>query len=116
MMGMRGKRAAALNLLQVVLPVPSMGIRVNGHFWGLAVPICFRLLMQEMPRAFSLAIERAGRSMAARTAMIAMTTSSSISVKPSVNDEWGDTWRVLTTPRFGAAGHDWCPPGADRKG
>src|SRR6267142_2372426 len=47
----------------------------------IAVPICLRLLMQEMLRAFSLAIPRAGRSIAARMEMIAITTNNSISVK-----------------------------------
>ena len=40
------------------------------------------LFMQELPWDWSLAPERAGRSLAARMAMIAMTTRSSMSVKP----------------------------------
>src|SRR5260221_526749 len=44
--------------------------------------ICLVLFMQEMPVAFALAFESAGRSIPARIAMIAMTTSSSMSVKP----------------------------------
>src|SRR6266571_7521622 len=47
----------------------------------IAVPICFRLLMQEMLRAFSLAMPKAGRSIAARIEMMAITTNNSISVK-----------------------------------
>src|SRR6266571_5088648 len=47
----------------------------------IAVPICFRLLMQEMLRAFSLAMPRAGRSIAARMEIMAITTNNSISVK-----------------------------------
>ena len=47
-----------------------------------AMPICFMLFMQEVCLAFDFALERAGKSMAARMAMIAMTTSSSIKVKP----------------------------------
>ena len=39
------------------------------------------LLTQEMAFAFSRALESAGRSMEAKIAMIAMTTSSSIKVK-----------------------------------
>ena len=42
---------------------------------------CFWLLMQLMARAFARALLRAGSSMAARMAMIAMTTSNSIKVK-----------------------------------
>ena len=38
--------------------------------------------MQDMLRAFSLAIDKAGKSIAARMEMIAITTSNSISVKP----------------------------------
>src|SRR5579884_594996 len=47
-----------------------------------AVPICRKLLRQEMARAFSRACAKTGKRMAARMAMIAMTTSSSMSVKP----------------------------------
>jgi hypothetical protein len=43
---------------------------------------CLLLLMQAMPWALVLAFDRAGRSMPARIAMIAMTTSSSMRVKP----------------------------------
>jgi hypothetical protein len=43
---------------------------------------CRRLLRQEMDWPFCLALERAGRSMPARIAMMAITTSSSIKVKP----------------------------------
>src|SRR5213596_1065955 len=42
---------------------------------------CLVLLRQEMPWVFCLAFVRAGRSIAARMAMMAMTTSSSINVK-----------------------------------
>ena len=44
-------------------------------------PSCFRLFWQEARRAASRARESAGSRIAARMAMIAMTTSSSISVK-----------------------------------
>src|SRR5215831_5139857 len=44
--------------------------------------ICFPLLRQWTPQAFSFAFVRAGKSMAARMAIMAMTTSSSIKVKP----------------------------------
>src|SRR6266851_10364864 len=43
---------------------------------------CRWLFMHEMPCPFCLALARAGKSIAARMAMMAMTTSSSISVKP----------------------------------
>ena len=46
-----------------------------------ANPICFRLLVQEIWRAFSRAFANAGSSIAARIAMMAITTSSSIKVK-----------------------------------
>src|ERR1700743_2672273 len=42
---------------------------------------CFSLFMHLIPWAFCLALDSAGRSMAARIAMIAMTTKSSIKVK-----------------------------------
>ena len=44
-------------------------------------PSCLRLFTQEILRAASLAPLKAGRSMPARTAIIAMTTNSSIKVK-----------------------------------
>ena|ERR1022692_2884464 len=43
---------------------------------------CLPLFMHKIPLAFNLALLRAGSSMAARNAMMAMTTSSSIKVKP----------------------------------
>ena len=47
-----------------------------------AVVTCFRLEAQEIWRAFSRAWAKTGKRMAARIAMMAMTTSSSMSVKP----------------------------------
>src|SRR5687768_15327863 len=47
-----------------------------------ARPICFMLLRQEAARAFSRAWAKTGNRMAARIAIIAITTSNSISVKP----------------------------------
>src|SRR5262245_41690883 len=44
--------------------------------------ICFRLLVHWVRWAFSLAPDKAGSSIAARMAMMAMTTSSSMSVNP----------------------------------
>src|SRR6266576_319645 len=46
-------------------------------------PICFRLLAQLMRKARSLAFDNAGNNIAARMAMMAMTTSSSINVNPA---------------------------------
>ena len=46
-----------------------------------ARPSCLLLFMQEMAWALSLALLRAGRSRAARIAMMAITTSSSMRVK-----------------------------------
>ena len=43
---------------------------------------CFSLLMHWMPCACALALARAGSSIAARMAMMAMTTSNSMSVNP----------------------------------
>src|SRR5437870_4706392 len=48
----------------------------------IAKPSCRRLLIHFVPWAFDLALLNAGRSMAARIAMMAMTTRSSIKVKP----------------------------------
>src|SRR6267143_705174 len=44
--------------------------------------ICFILLKHLIPLAFSWALAKAGRSIDAKTAMIAITTSNSIRVKP----------------------------------
>src|SRR5439155_7029007 len=45
-------------------------------------PICFKLFTQEIRCALALAFARAGSSRAARMAIMAMTTSNSIKVKP----------------------------------
>jgi hypothetical protein len=47
-----------------------------------AAASCFMFDWQLACRAFSLALANTGKRMAARTAMIAMTTSNSVSVKP----------------------------------
>jgi hypothetical protein len=47
-----------------------------------AKPICFAWDKQAAERACSLALEKTGKRMAARIAMIAMTTSNSIKVNP----------------------------------
>ena len=48
----------------------------------MASEICFTLLRQDAWRAFSRARAKTGNRIAARMAMIAMTTSNSISVNP----------------------------------
>src|SRR6266478_4392460 len=51
------------------------------------MPTCFKLLRHWIRLARSLALARAGNSIAARMAMMAITTKSSISVKPRRPDE-----------------------------
>src|SRR5665213_1844080 len=50
-------------------------------------PSCFILLIHWMPCAFCLALDKAGSSIAARIAMMAMTTSNSIKVNPRRHPE-----------------------------
>src|SRR5260370_32816765 len=47
------------------------------------MPTCFKLLRHWMRLALSLALARAGNNIAARIAMMAITTSSSINVNPA---------------------------------
>ena len=47
-------------------------------------PICLRLLVQDIARALSRALDKAGGSIAAKIAMIAITTSSSIRVNEKI--------------------------------
>jgi len=54
----------------------------EGHRWIEARTICFWLLAQAAPVAFDFALAKAGKSIPARIAMMAMTTSNSIKVKP----------------------------------
>src|ERR1700759_2130407 len=49
----------------------------------LAICSCLMLLRHEIPWARTLALDRAGKSIAARIAIMAMTTSNSIRVKPA---------------------------------
>src|SRR5688500_129965 len=67
-----------------------------------AMPICRRLFMQDVFFDFSFAAESAGRSRPARIAMMAMTTSSSISVNANLD-------RGLRLPR------PWSPGGIELK-
>src|SRR5438874_2020478 len=50
-----------------------------------AVPTCLTFERHDMPRAFARAWAKTGKRIAAKIAMIAITTSSSISVKPHRN-------------------------------
>ena len=68
------------------------------------MPSCFRLLTQAMLRAFSFALFRAGSSIAARIAMIAITMRSSIRVKIfvftlEVRTEEQGTWKEEGTEK-----------------
>src|SRR5207244_4422143 len=64
----------------------------------MANPSCRRLFRQAMRRAFSFARPRAGRSSAARIAMMAITTSNSISVKPSRRRQRRPRWNRILKP------------------
>src|SRR5205823_1019021 len=71
-----------------------------------ASAICFRLLMHLICWAFFLALLKEGRSMPARIAMMAITTRSSISVKPLTRDLRGVwpriqyCWKSFIRPPF----------------
>src|SRR5437870_325000 len=60
---------------------PPLYVPESWKLWQ-ARPICFRLLLQLMRAAASRTFWTAGRSRPMRIAMIAITTNSSISVKP----------------------------------
>jgi len=65
---------------------PSVGAKASlasPEYMIQASDNCFWLLAQAAPVAFNLALASAGKSMPARIAMIAMTTSSSMRVNPS---------------------------------
>ena len=69
-----------------LIPIPVApgidGIASNSTYIFMLNSICLELLMQPRSMALSLARPRAGNSKAARMAMMAMTTSSSIRVNP----------------------------------
>jgi len=69
--------------LQVVVLLTAFGPWPlwSPQYWMTESASCLSLFVQEMARARSRAWFSAGSSMPARTAMIAMTTSSSINVK-----------------------------------
>src|SRR5205823_1186792 len=69
-----------------------------------AVPSCFRLLVHEMERAFSRAWAKTGKRMAARMAMMAITTSSSIRVKAGLRFMVGITSCLKEARLLPAAG------------
>src|SRR5258706_1599408 len=56
---------------------------------------CFILLRQEMPCALILALAKAGNNMAASIAIMAMTTSSSMRVKPRSGRDWLDFFLLV---------------------
>ena len=76
--------------IQTCRPPVLLSISINGTLWSswsfayraLAMANCRMLFRQPAPWALFLALAKAGNSSAARIAMIAMTTSNSISVKP----------------------------------
>src|SRR5690349_19263940 len=65
-----------------------------------AMVSCLPLLRQLMPWAFCLARPSAGSSMAARMAMMAMTTSNSISVKPDGRARRGENDKADSEEQF----------------
>ena len=65
------------------------------------MPSCFRLERQLVLRAFSRARANTGKRIAAKMAIIAITTSSSIKVKPISFVSWRDSFP--TAPQLGAA-------------
>ena len=71
-------------------PCIAIGIsilRCRQWYRWLASINCLVLFMQEMPCALVFALAKAGRSNAARMAMMAITTSSSIRVKPDLAEQ-----------------------------
>ena len=72
---------------------------------------CRRLLAQLMRCAFNLALPNAGKSIAARSAMIAMTTSNSMRVKPAIHER--TTSAALHAPQVCAL---FGPGASDRSG
>ena len=65
-------------------------------------PSCLPLLMHAMPCAFNLALPSAGNSSAARMAMMAMTTSNSISVNARFLETWVEAIGFMIVVRAGA--------------
>src|SRR5689334_5426470 len=62
----------------------------------MAKPICLKLLTQAIRAAFSLAVASAGRSIAARMAIMAITTSNSINVNAFRSSRWLDALQPAT--------------------
>src|SRR5689334_21168441 len=58
-----------------------------------AMPVCFVLLRHLIWIALALAFDKEGRRMAAKIAMMAITTSSSMRVNPLLFREFGIVWR-----------------------
>src|ERR1043165_9626574 len=96
MMSVLGSQLAGVFGAKVSVPLHQVGRRPVGSVPANGTPsrlssayirqpraICLLLFMQGMDCAFILALPNAGSSIAAKIAMMAMTTSSSISVKPA---------------------------------
>src|SRR5664279_1792244 len=79
----RGRSIYQPSSTDVPLGLPSLGSKSlfsEANIW-VASPHCLRLFRQQAPLALSLARLRAGKSIAAKMAMMAITTSNSMSVK-----------------------------------
>src|SRR5204862_2975660 len=77
---------ATLSHVSAPRVAPEAGVLslLTSEYMAMDRPICLRLLKHWVRRAFSRAAANAGSSMAAKMPMIAMTTNSSISVKPPI--------------------------------
>src|SRR5258706_104735 len=106
------------NEFWAVPPVKRLGTHGNksplsSEYMITARPICFSLLTQLIASALSFALLNAGSSMAARMAMMAMTTSNSIRVNADRVDKFLTCFMLichfLTVPRaashLGSVGH-----------
>src|ERR1041384_1531859 len=69
---------------RLLLDSPGQGKKKSLSSTYMKIPLmsCFMLLRQRVPRACSFDLLRAGRSNAAKVAMMAMTTNNSTNVKP----------------------------------
>ena len=80
-MSANGERMnVSVSWLVVVPPVSGIHDWLSPAYMAQPRPNCFSLFVQEMALAFSRALLNAGRSIAAKIAMIAITTSNSIRV------------------------------------
>src|SRR5438067_2088826 len=84
-----------------------------------AMPICLLLDRQVVARAFSRAWAKTGNRIAARMAIIAITTRSSINVKPNrLRDGRSNIGNgsFLSNPGWPFRGNDWVPCGCPGTG